>query len=98
MGECALTVVGGSCEETAAAKGDTVSATGLDLGEEGMSPEFADQAADALTATTGFLGICGCGAPEQRLQVVVGETVDEVSAGEDSLEEVGVGTCHGVEA
>ena len=87
----------GSREEASSPKGEAVSSTALDLGQEGMSSELSDEAADALTAATGFFEVGGWGVPDLCLEVVVGETVDEVCAGEDSLKEVGVDASDGVE-
>jgi len=86
-----------SGEESSSAKGDAVSPPALDLGDKGMAPELSDEAADALAATTAFLEVEGWGGPEEGLEVVVGETVDEVCAREDGLEEVDVGASYGVE-
>jgi hypothetical protein len=70
----------------------------LDLGEQGMSPELADETTHALAAATSFQAVGGWGLPESALEVAVGESVDQVFAGEDRVEQVGVGAGDGVEA
>jgi hypothetical protein len=92
-----VAVVQCSREKASSAKGDAVSATALDLGEQGMASELTDEAANALAAPARFLSIGGLGVPEPRLEVVVGQTVDEVRAGEHSLKGVCVGASDGVE-
>jgi hypothetical protein len=85
-------------EEATSTKGETISSSALDFGQEGVATELADETADATTTATGIVGDGGRGGPELFLEVLVGETVDEVSAGEDRLEEVGVRASDGVEA
>lgn len=87
----------GGREEASSTKGNAVPSAALDLGEEGMAAKLAYQATDASTPAMCFVRVGWWGGPELALKVAVGETVDEMGAGEDSLEEVGVGACDGVE-
>ena len=93
-----MSVVDGGGKESSSEGCEAVASTGGDLGEDGVSSELADEAADALATAAGIEGVCRGRGPQLALEVAVGETADEVCAGEDGLEELGVGARDGVEA
>jgi hypothetical protein len=89
--------VEGGREEASSTKGNAVPSAPLDFGQEAVGAKLSDQATDASATAMGFFGVGRWGAPELALKVVVGESVDEMGAGDDGLEEVGVCARDGVE-
>jgi hypothetical protein len=90
--------VEGCGQEAPSKESDAVSSASRDLGQESVSAELADEAADASTTATGLSGVGGWGGPELILEVTVAEAVDQVAAGEEGAEQVTVGVGDGVEA
>ena len=87
----------GGSQEASAQEGDAVSSSSRDLGQERMSAELSNETRDTSTATTGLPGVGGRRGPELILEVTVAESIDEVAAGQDGLEELAVGLGDGVE-
>ena len=87
----------GCSQEASAEKGDSVSSASWDLGQESMPAQLPDEATDASTTGAGLSGIGGRGGPELVLQVTVAESIDEVVARQDGLEQSAVGLGDGIE-
>jgi predicted deacylase len=90
-------VYGGS-QEASGQEGDAVPSASRDLGEESVPAELVDDARCASAATTGLLGVGGRRGPQLILEVTVAESIDEMAARQDGLEQAAVGLGDGVEA
>jgi len=62
-----------------------------------VSAELADEAADASASGPRLSGVCRRGGPELLLEVTVAESINEVAAGQDGVEQLGVLAGDGVE-
>jgi hypothetical protein len=56
-----------------------------------VTTELANQTADAPATAPRLYGVAWWSTPELALKVAVGETVDQMSAREDGLEQISVG-------
>src|SRR6266568_4949947 len=79
----------GRRQQKASAKGgNAVSSASGDLGEESVPAELVDETGYVSAATTRLVGVGGRCGPQLILEVTVAESIDEVAARQDGLEQL----------